>query len=72
MVNAPAVQTRPVDRLVAIVRAEYREMPGLNLTFDQAKRLWGIEQQTCHQVLDALMSEGFLRRTPRGSYAKLD
>jgi DNA-binding IclR family transcriptional regulator len=59
------------EDVVELVKAEYREMPGLNLTFDQAKRLWGLEQQLCHRVLDSLIAQGFLTQTPRGGYARV-
>jgi len=53
--------TAVVDR----VRAEFVEMPGLELTLPQAVRLWGMGPDDCRQVLDALAEAGFLRWTPR-------
>jgi hypothetical protein len=50
-----------VDR----VRAEFVEMPGLELTLQQAVRLWGMGPDDCRHVLDALADAGFLRWTPR-------
>ncbi len=35
------------DRLLARIRGEYDEMPGLRLTFPQACRLWQIDGTTC-------------------------
>lgn len=55
-------------RLLSRIRGEYREMPGLRLTFTQACRLWQLDGATCHQVLEKLLGERFLRRTPDGSY----
>jgi hypothetical protein len=55
-------------RLLSRIRGEYREMPGLRLTFTQACRLWQLDGPTCHQVLDRLLGERFLQRTPDGSY----
>ena len=43
-------------------RAEYREMPGLQLTVDQAARLFGVNAADCQRLLDALVEGGFLRR----------
>ena len=48
------------EGLLARVRAEYREMPGLQLTLAQACRLWQIEPATCEHVLVTLVGEGFL------------
>ncbi len=57
--------------LVARIRGEYREMPGLRLTSAQACRLWQIDPATCNEVLGELISEGFLHRTTDGSYVVL-
>ena len=61
---------RPVDfdRLLAIVRGEYLEMPGLRLTRPQAQRLWSLDLDTCDAVLTTLEQGGFLRRTRGGDY----
>ena len=56
------------DRLTARVRGEYREMPGLRLTLQQALRLWQLDAPTCERVLGQLMDEGFLRRTSDGAF----
>jgi hypothetical protein len=53
------------------IRGEYLEMPGLRLKPEQAQRLWGLDQQTCFQVLDALVANGFLCRLADGTYGRL-
>jgi hypothetical protein len=50
-----------VDR----VRAEFVEMPGLELTLPQAVRLWGLGADDCRHALDSLADAGFLRWTAR-------
>jgi DNA-binding IclR family transcriptional regulator len=50
------------------VLAEYREMPGLCLTAQQACRLWQIDPATCTRILEGLVEERFLRRTPAGAF----
>ena len=47
------------------VRAEFVEMPGLELTLPQAVRLWGLGADDCRLVLDSLADAGFLRWTTR-------
>ena len=42
------------------VRAEYLEMPGLSLTREQMRRLWGFDRPLCDAIVDALLSSGFL------------
>jgi hypothetical protein len=57
-----------LESLVARVRGEYSEMPGLRLTFAQACRLWQVDMSTCEMLLDQLVREGFLCRTDSGFY----
>ena len=47
--------------LIARIRGEFREMPGLSLTIDQACRLLGCDAATCRHVIDVLVAEGQLR-----------
>jgi hypothetical protein len=47
------------------VRADFMEMPGLELTLPQAVRLWGLGMDDCRCVLDSLVDAGFLRWTFR-------
>ena len=53
-----------------IIRGEYAEMPGLQLTRSQAKRLWGLDDPGCTFVLSLLVKERFLRLTPNGRYTR--
>lgn len=46
--------------VVARVRAEYEEMPGLSLTLPQAARLFNLERETCARVLNHLVASGAL------------
>ena len=64
-------QPRPEQGALATrVRGEFNEMPGLCLTFQQAQRLWALDGATCATVLEGLLTEGFLRRTPEGVYLR--
>ena len=56
------------ERLAQRVRAEYLEMPGLNLTRDQAKCLWAVDGALCDRLLAYLVDIGFLERTPKATY----
>lgn len=58
--------------LVARIRGEFREMPGLKLTLAQAQRLWGMDRATCESVLDMLVRSRFLACTRDGSFVRLD
>ena len=54
------------------VRAEFVEMPGLRLTPEQSSRLWGVERDLCHAVIDALIDSAFLRWTPAGALVRVE
>jgi hypothetical protein len=50
------------------VRAEYEELPGLNLTRAQIQRMWDLDEETCCTLLDVLTATHVLRRAPDGTY----
>jgi len=56
--------------LLARVRSEFLEMPGLQLTPEQAARLWALDRSTSERLLDGLASKGFLARTSEGAYLR--
>ena len=53
------------------IRAEFDELPGLKVTFAQACRLWHADEAKCLAALEALVDEGFLRRSPSGAFIAL-
>jgi hypothetical protein len=57
-------------RVLARVRGEYEEMPGLRLTIREAARLWGMEQGACASVLQALVERRVLTRTRDGAFIR--
>ena len=54
------------------VRAEFDEMRGLRLSLPQAGRLFGLREDVCVRILNALADEGFLKRTTSGLYGRRD
>ena len=50
------------------MRAEFKEMPGLKLTVAQATRLWQIDRGRSEELLNALVVDGLLQRSPDGAY----
>ena len=50
------------------IQAEYREMPGLNLTQTQMQRLCGVDAHTCEMLIDSLLAARILRRTVTGHF----
>jgi hypothetical protein len=61
---------RTIDDLIARLRAEYLEMPGLQLTAQQVQRLCGIERTICALVLGSLVESRFLALTSEGHYTR--
>ncbi len=64
--EAATVPASRVADLVALIRAEYEEMPGLRLTPAQVQRLWLLDPTACDEVLRALVDAGYLRLTAGG------
>jgi hypothetical protein len=58
------------EGLIARIKAEYREMPGLSLTRTQAQRLWQLDEGTCRTILSGLVATGFLQVTAKGHYTR--
>ena len=54
--------------LLARIRGEYREMPGLRLTVAQACKLWQLDREKCLGLLEHLVTEGALYRRSDGAY----
>ena len=56
------------EALLRRVRGEFREMPGMRLTLEQAMRLWTLDRRTCLVVLDSLVTAKFLEQDCNGRY----
>jgi len=56
--------------IIERVRAEFLEMPGLQLTTAQAARLFGLDRAACQHVIDVLVKASFLRWTPAGTIVR--
>jgi hypothetical protein len=51
--------------------AEYREMPGLKLTPQQASRFWHLDPAASAALLDSMVEAGVLYRARDGGYLLL-
>ncbi len=54
------------EALVARIKSEFNESPGMCLTLRQGARLWGIAPEDCVKLVDRLVQEDFLRWTRNG------
>lgn len=59
------------DDLRRRAEAEYREMPGLKLTPQQASRLWHLDAAASAMLLDSMVDAGVLYRAKDGGYLLL-
>jgi CheY-like chemotaxis protein len=69
--RVPSKGEPPRAQLTSVIVGAYRELPGLNLTLDQAARLFGLRDNTCRVVLDDLIKDGKLRRSIEGRYVRV-
>ena len=46
-----------VEDAAELIQMEYAEMPGLKLTFWQARRLWNLSEDLCERAFDRLTVE---------------
>jgi hypothetical protein len=58
------------DVVLERIYGEFREMPGLRLTAQQARRLWGLDERTCEVLLEYLVETKFLCRSTHGHYTR--
>ena len=49
-------------RLLARIRREFQDHPGIVLTFPQARTLWSLDERSGAEAFEALTAEGFLQR----------
>jgi hypothetical protein len=49
-------------RLLALIRREFKEHPGIVVTLPQAQSRWSVDKRHCTQAFEALLEEGFLRQ----------
>ena len=60
----------PLDTAIDRIKSEFREMPGLHLTFEQMLRLWRLDRTTCRTLVEKLVDAQFLKTTRDGRYVR--
>ena len=48
-------------RLLARIRREFQDHPGIAITLPQAQCLWSLDERTGTEAFEALTAEGFLQ-----------
>jgi len=68
------VQTKASNIGAALMRIEndYLEMPDLELTVEEAAKLWNMDPLKCLTLLEVLVDGGFLARSDAGGYMRAD
>ncbi len=51
-----------------LIRAEFDEIPDLQLTQAQVEELWQLDSTVAESLLSALVAAGFVNRTRQGMY----
>jgi two-component system cell cycle response regulator DivK len=77
-ITATAAPHPPLDRrdegertiAVSRVRDEFAALPGLALTSEQARLVFELDRPAVERILDGLVAEGFLARTPQGAFRR--
>jgi hypothetical protein len=58
------------DDLLRLIRAEYEEFPGLQLSESELEDLFEMNPETAMTLISVLVADGFLRRTADGGYVR--
>jgi CheY-like chemotaxis protein len=61
---------QPDGHAASRIRDEFVTLPGLSLTTEQARLVFDLDHDRCERVLDALVAEAFLSRTPQGAFRR--
>jgi hypothetical protein len=71
-IKVTLMYTMSIEDAAELIRMEYAELPGLQLTFWQAQRLWDLPEDLCDRALTLLTRAGYLERTRDGCYRRFD
>jgi hypothetical protein len=69
--NMPSTRLQ-LQEWLPLIRAEFDELPDLQLTQAEVQERWAIDALVAEALLGALVSTGFLRRSPQGKYMRVD
>jgi two-component system, cell cycle response regulator DivK len=66
----PAVDRASRSEASTRIREEFGALPGLSLTAEQARLVFDLDREMCERILQTLVAEGFLARTPQGAFTR--
>jgi hypothetical protein len=64
------MDARRMQDVEMLIRMEYLEMPDLRLTACELRLFLSIPEDVCEAVLESLVDNGFLARTPDGEFVQ--
>jgi hypothetical protein len=64
------MDARRMQDVMTLIEMDYREMPDLKLTVEQARRFFALPIEECATALDSLVATGFLERTREGAFVR--
>jgi hypothetical protein len=73
MASTMTIDPPKTDNLLAALdraRADFFEMPGLQLTTAQGTLLWSLDSTTCEEVLEILATARFLVKSEKAIYSR--
>ena len=62
---------RRLADLLLRIQGAFLDTPGLTITLQEARLLFGIDEVTCAAILKVLVDSNVLTRTRRGAYVRL-
>jgi hypothetical protein len=62
----------PLEPWCELVRSDLGELQSVRLSVSQARLLWGMDDETCRRVLQALVDDDFLVRLADGRFCRSD
>lgn len=72
MATRPPRRPLTFDEVLERIRREYHALPGLQLTTEQACRVWGLSDAECWSLMTRLVDTRFLARTDDGAFVRAD
>jgi hypothetical protein len=52
----------PTTHLLAAIRREFQDHPGIVVTLSQAQSRWSLDKTHCTRAFETLLAEGFLQQ----------
>ena len=68
MVLTPRSRAPGIEGFALVIESEFKEMPGMRLTFEQVRRLWNLSTDDAVHMMNHLVAAGRLAQDESGRY----